>query len=67
MHLRNALQEPPRLATAIAGAVGTNEHGATLLAVPRAMPVLVAVAGDDTVHTRWSLDGDGTATRMTVA
>lgn len=67
VQLRDALQEAPGLAAAIAGAVGTNQDGAALLAVPRAMPVLVAVAGYDAIHTRWPLDGDGTATGVTIA
>ena len=66
-HLRDALQESPGLAATIAGAVWTDKDGTTLLAVPRAMPVLVAVAGDDAVHTWWSFDGDRTATGVAVA
>lgn len=67
VQLRDALQEASGLAAAIAGAVGTNQDGAALLAVPRAMPVLVAVAGNNAVHTWRPLDGDGTATGLTIA
>lgn len=67
VQLRDTLQEAPGLAAAIAGAVGTNQDGTALLAVPRAVPVLVAVAGYDAVHTWRPLDGDGTATSVTVA
>jgi len=65
--LRDALQKAPGFAAAVAGAVGPNEYSATLLPVPRTVAILVAVAGDDAVHTRRPLDGDGAAPRVAVA
>lgn len=65
--LRNTFEEPPGFTAAIAGTVGSNKNGTTLLAVPCAMAVLVAVAGDDAVHTWRPLDSNGTAPGVAVA
>lgn len=65
--LRNALQEAPGLAAAVAGTVRPYEHSPALPAVPRPMAVLVAVARDDAVHARRPLDGYGAAPGVAVA
>ncbi|KDR14104.1 hypothetical protein L798_11844 [Zootermopsis nevadensis] len=65
--LRHALEEAPGLAAAVAGAVRPDEHGPTFPAMPSAVSVLIAVARDDAVHARRTLDGDGTAPGVAIA